>query len=539
VHPCEEAPDAESRFISTISSELDSGSISTKDELARRKLEVAKELGLARVPRNSELLAALGRGRLDLLLTKPSRTASGVAVVAVMSSPEYCPHGRCTYCPGGKDQGTPQSYTGKEPSAMRGAQHGFDPLRITEARVRQLREIGHSTDKVDVIVMGGTFTARPVQYQESFVKGIFDGLNGAKADSLSDSLLLNERASSRCIGLTVETRPDWCTPREVDVMLSYGATRVELGVQTLNQETIDRVKRLHSVEDVADATKVAKDAGIKVGYHMMPGLPGETPESDLATVRKVFGDERYRPDLLKIYPTLVIEGTELHDDWTKGLYEPYDVDTVVELLVKVKSEVPPWVRISRIQRDIPAFKIEGGVKKGDVRELARARMRELGLRCRCIRCREAGRRSAGGSRLQEIARRDYAASGGKEVFLSVEDEEETLFGFARVRIPSADSHRPETRGEDGRPRAAFLRELRVLGLALPLGDHDVGRPSAKPPVVRAQHRGLGARLLAASEAETLSAGRDLLLVTSGVGVREYYRKHGYEAHGPYMGKRLR
>ncbi|HLF06533.1 MAG TPA: tRNA uridine(34) 5-carboxymethylaminomethyl modification radical SAM/GNAT enzyme Elp3, partial [Thermoplasmata archaeon] len=270
---------------------------------------------------------------------------------------------------------------------------------------------------------------------------------------------------------------------------------------------------------------------------MMPGLPGETPASDLETMRRVFGDERYRPDLLKIYPCLVIEGTELYDDWKRGLYVPYDEATAVDLLAKIKAEVPPWVRISRIQRDIPAFKIDAGVRKGDVRELAKARMRELGTECRCIRCREAGRRTRTDA-TPELIRREYRASGGIEIFLSFEDEFGTLHGFVRVRLPSSSAHREELRNPAGQPDAGFVREIRVLGLALALGESgESGRSAA--PVPRAQHRGLGARLLAEAEAETTAAGLSSILVTSGVGVREYYRKHGYEPRGPYMGKRVR
>jgi elongator complex protein 3 len=528
----------EAAFFSTMRAELDSGGIKDKESLARRKLELARQLGLKRVPRNSELLRELGREHLEMLLTKPSRTASGVAVVAVMSSPDHCPHGKCTYCPGGKDQGTPQAYTGKEPSAMRGAQFGFDPFRITDARIRQLQEIGHTTDKVDVIVMGGTFTAREEEYQSGFVKGIFDGLNGAVSQDLPSSIEVNETARNRCIGLTIETRPDWCSPAEVDVMLSYGTTRVELGVQTLNQETIDRVKRMHSIDDVAEATRVARDSGLKVGYHMMPGLPGETPESDLETMTRVFEDERYRPDLLKFYPCLVIEGTELHDDWKRGLYRPYDEETVIDLLARVKARVPPWVRISRIQRDIPAFKIDAGVKKGDIRELIRERMRSQGRRCACIRCREAGRRRRATDSAPGLSRLEYRAGGGREIFLSMIDDMETLHGFLRLRIPSEAAHRAEMRGSAGRIDGGCIRELRVLGRALALGEASEGR-SAADLTARAQHRGFGARLLAAAEEEVAAAGLGSVLVNSGVGVREYYRKHGYERRGPYMGKRVR
>lgn len=409
---------------------------------------------------------------------------------------------------------------------MRGSEYGFDGFAQVKARLEQTRAIGHSTDKVDLIIMGGTFASRPREYQSEFVRSCLDAMNVRRSDSLEDAIASNERAPSRCIGMTVESRPDWSKESHVDLMLSYGTTRVELGVQSLDQATLDRVKRMHTVEDVVDATRVLKDSGLKVGYHLMPGLPGEDLDSDYETFRRVFENEMFRPDLLKIYPTLVIEGTELHEMYAKGEYRPYTTEECVELLARVKRMVPRWVRISRIQRDIPAQYIFAGSRRSDLRNLVLAKLKEQGGACACIRCREVGR--AMGDRPHgepDIRVEEYGSSGGKEAFISIEDGD-VLYGFVRLRFPSPKAHRPEIKHID----VAIIREVRVLGHSVPIGKRVDGR---------SQHTGLGLRLMRRAEEIARERGSSRILVMSGIGVRDYFRKLGYSLNGPYMQMSLR
>lgn len=514
-------------FMLRIVDEIASGRIADRDALVKRKRELAKEVGLDRIPSNPDILKhvsgtdELDEGTLEILWLKPSRSASGVAVVAVMTSPSPCPHGRCIYCPGGTTVGTPQSYTGYEPAAMRGSEYGYDGFAQVRARLDQTKAIGHSTDKVDLIIMGGTFTSRPSEFQRGFVKSCLDAMNGPRPSSLDEAISLNERASSRCIGMTIESRPDWSKEPHVDLMLSYGTTRVELGVQTLNQETLDRVKRMHSVDDTIDATRILKDSGLKVGYHLMPGLPGEDIGSDYETFRRVFTSEEFKPDLLKIYPTLVIEGTPLYEMYARGDYRPYSTEECVELLAKVKEMVPKWVRISRIQRDIPVQHIAAGSKRSDLRNLVLSKLKTAGGRCACIRCREVGR-AMGDRPLGEpdVRVEEYASSGGKEAFVSIEDDD-ALYGFVRLRFPSQKAHRPEIKGRE----VAIIREIRVLGHSVPLGKRVDGR---------SQHTGLGMRLMRTAEDIARDRECERILVMSGVGVREYFRKLNYYLDGPYM-----
>lgn len=503
-----------------------SGEVTTRDGVLRLKARLSKKHGLSRVPTNYEILAEVPEELRDvvepLLRNKPVRTISGVAPVAVMTSPYECPHGRCSYCPGGVTNNSPQSYTGREPAALRATTNEFDPYRQTRARLEQLRAIGHRTDKVDLIVMGGTFTSRPEDYQEWFVRRCFDAMNGEDSGDIESAHSANESAPSRCVGLTVETRPDWFGASQIERSMCLGATKVELGVQILDDAVLDGVKRGHHVQDVTEATLRAKDAGLKVCYHVMPGLPGSDRESDLGSFRRMFEDPRFRPDMLKIYPTLVVKGTGLYDLWEDGGYTPLSEEEGVSLVAEMKSMVPPWVRILRIQRDIPAGLIEAGIRKGHLRELVARRMAEDGTACRCIRCREVGHR---GETVPEDGERvvlttsEYDASGGRELFVSFElADTGSLVGYARLRLPG-----------DGGAEHAIVRELHVYGQMVPLDDG---------PGSRWQHRGYGERLIGECERLAADDGLSSLRVTSGVGVRGYYRSLGYSREGHYMAKRL-
>jgi elongator complex protein 3 len=512
---------------------IQNGKIRTKAEIHGAKVKLCKKYGLNHVPSDVDILehapADIYPEIEAYLRLKPVRTTSGVAVVAVMTSPSDCPHGKCIYCPGGINFGTAQSYTGHEPAAMRAESNDFDPFKQTRSRIDQLKTIGHPTDKIDLIIMGGTFTARESQYQEWFVKRCFDALNEMEAPTLLDAQGLNEYASSRCIGLTIETRPDWCRESHVDEILNLGGTRVELGIQSTSNEILERIKRGHTVEDSKNATRFVKDSGMKVCYHMMPGLPGSDFESDLRLFKTIFENPDFRPDMLKIYPTLVIEGTELHDKWKEGGYKPLNTADCADLIAKIKEFVPKWVRIQRIQRDIPVKLISDGVDKSNLRQIVQNILKESGRSCDCIRCREVGISSLSGIEVDldtiELKKIKYQASQGTEHFLSFEDKNGILIGYSRLREPSETAHRKEISSQP----CMIIRELKVAGEMVPIGKVDHSRW---------QHQGYGARLIEECEALAKLNKAKKILVTSGVGARQYYRKLDYERFGPYMSKTL-
>jgi len=509
-------------FFSELLSKIVAEGIRTKEELHRAKIELCGQHGLEHVPSDSEILSHASpelRERMkDLLRIKRIRSASGIAVFAVMSAPFPCPHGRCLYCPGGPDVGTPQSYTGREPAAMRAAQHDYEPFGQTTARLGQLEAMGHPTDKIELIILGGTFTNLSPEYREGFVQRCFDAMNEVASADLREAQTLNELAGSRCVGLTVETRPDCLSDEQVRHSMRLGVTRVELGVQSVRDELLARANRGHTTAHVRAATARAKDAGLKVGYHMMHGLPGADFDSDVESFRTIFSDESFRPDMLKIYPTVVLKGTGLYDMWKRGEYAPLTTADAVRLIARVKSMVPPWVRIQRIQREIEVKSIEAGLDKGHLRDLARRELARAGEKCRCIRCREVGLTNRSMHADDIVLRRtDYGASGGSETFLSLEHVDgETLVGYLRMRSCAS---------------GTFLRELKVFGEVVPFEE---------PPEGKWQHRGHGRRLVAECEriaSEELDAG--LLKVTSGVGARDYYRRLGYVLEEPYMVKAFR
>ena len=459
-------------------------------------------------------------------MKKSTRTISGVTPVAVMTLPMKCP-GKCIYCP--TFSATPQSYTPESPAALRAKQCGYDARRQIELRLKILSEMGHPTDKVELIVMGGTFLASPEDYQYQFIQDSYDALNGRESATLEEAKRLNETAEHRCTGLCIETRPDWCGPEEIDRMLAFGTTRVELGVQTLDNEIYRLVKRGHEVEDVVESTALLKEHGFKVHYHWMPGLPGSTPAEDLELTKTLFTDARFKPDGLKLYPTMVVEGTELEKWYRDERYQPYDFNTMTNLLVDIKSIVPRYVRISRVLRDIPPKFIVAGLRDS-LREVIKGRLKQQAIECKCIRCREYGHRLQNGWEVgrPEMVRMDYEASGGKEIFLSFEDENETLFGLLRLRIQS----KPVAGlGQGNGGNLALIRELHVYGAEVSLHERN---PAA------AQHKGLGKALL--REAERI-AGEEYkvrtMVVLSGTGAKEYYRtEFGYCSQGDYMVKSL-
>jgi elongator complex protein 3 len=457
-------------------------------------------------------------------MKKTTRTISGITPVAVMNQPMGCP-GRCVYCP--TFAATPQSYTPESPAVLRARSCEYDANKQVELRLKTLVDMGHPTDKIELIIMGGTFPAAPVEYQYQFIKDSFDALNGRESSNLEEAKRLNETSAHRCTGLCIETRPDFCGQKEIDLMLEFGTTRVEIGVQMLSDEVYRTVKRGHTVEDVAKASALLRENGLKVHYHWMPGLPGSSPQEDLKLSALLFEDPRFRPDGLKIYPTMVVEGTELEKWYREDLYQPYSSEVMMDLIARIKALVPKYVRISRVLRDIPAKFIVGGLRDS-MRDPMRLLMKRMELQCRCIRCREYGFRVRDKHVISEpqLTRLDYEASGGTEIFLSYEDAQETLFGLIRLRIQDKPV---KNLGEIG-GNVGMIRELHVFGPELALNQRlDTA----------AQHKGYGKSLL--REAERLTKEefhRDWLAVLSGVGAREYYRNEGYTLQNAYMVKKL-
>lgn len=506
--------------------------ISTDIQTIKRR--AAHEFHLSAVPRNSAILAAASpkdypivRGRL---LVKPTRTLSGVAPVAVMTSPAPCPHGKCLPCPGGPDHAfaSPQSYTGEEPAARRAREYDYDPYGQVQGRLGHYQVLGHHVDKAELIVMGGTITARIPEYQAWFVGRCLAAMNDhgtgivtGGTDPLAEAAR-NETAAVRCIGLTFETRPD-CAPRDmIDRMLELGVTKVEIGVQHLSNRILELIRRGHTVEETVRANTELRDAGLKVGFHMMPNLPGSSLECDRAVYRALFDDPRFRPDFLKLYPTLVTPGAELEALYDRGEYTPYDEETLIGLIAEIKGLLPEYVRLQRVQRDIPAKLIVAGSRHGNFRQLAAERLHASGRACRCIRCREVGRRDAvGGS--PSISTLTYDCCGGEERFIQATTGG-SLIGFVRLRFPGT-TWRRELGG------AALIRELHVYGAQVRLGS---GAESEEW-----QHRNYGRELLAEAERQAGEAGFGLAAIMSGIGVRPYYRRQGYIRDGPYMVKRIR
>jgi len=499
--------------------------ISGETNLRKIKTEVAKKFSMEKLPKNSEIRKFFPKSKLTnaiqlLLKRKPVRTISGVTPIAVMVRPKgSCRYG-CIYCPfTGK---AAKSYTGEEPAALRARENLFDPNAQVKSRLTQFLLGGHPSEKCEIIIMGGTFLEMPTDYKYGFVKGIYDALNSRKnkGKTLAEAKKYNETARHRVTGLTIETRPDVCGRKEIDEMLEFGATRVELGVQNPNNLIYKKINRGHTVADVVRSTQLLKDSSFKIAYHIMPGLPGSNMENDIQMIKKLFKDGRFKPDMLKIYPTLVMPGTELHKMLLNNKYEPYTSEEAADVISEFYRYIPKYVRVMRIQRDIPSNFIAHGVKKSNLREMVEAKIREKGIKTEEIRLREAGFLKTEGIGRTETTRMSYDAGKGKEIFIASENYA-ALAGFIRLRIPFS-PYRKELTG------SALIRELHVYGEEAVLGKTG-----------KTQHRGIGATLLA--EAEKIAReefGFKKITAISGVGAREYFYKKGYVPNGPYVTKKL-
>ncbi len=512
-----------------------------REKITNIKGKYAKKFNFNEVIKNATILTYSTEEEkqilTQLLRRRTTRTLSGVSVIAIMTKPLPCP-GTCVYCPGQDsqpDQKVAQSYTGREPAAMRSIHNNYDAYRQVKSRIEDLEAIGHTVDKIELIVMGGTFLSSAIIYQEEFIKGAYEGILEKRVKTLEEVKRLSEKSKRRLIGLTIETRPDYCTEPYVDRMLNYGATRVEIGIQTVFDEIYKKNNRGHTTQDSIDAIRIAKDAGLKINAHMMPNLPGSNFAKDLESFDILFSHPEYRPDMLKIYPCLVIKGTKLYDWWKDGRYTPYSLDELINLIAKIKQHLPPYVRIQRIMRDIPASLIEAGCNKSNLRQLVNKRLKELDINCNCIRCREYGiikrekNIEEGLFNNIKLNRLDYKASLGQETFLSYENKKEGyLVGYLRLRKPSEFAHRPELR--DG--KTMIIREVRVVGELVPKDANPRNNNQL-------QHRGYGKLLMENAEKIAVEDyNSKKLAVISGIGARDWFYKMGYKLDGYYVSKKL-
>lgn len=516
------------RINETIIQELIRNQAKTPENLSLAKRKIAKEYKSS-LATNIALLKAyhklLNKKRIKqnkilegLLQKHPIRSLSGVVVVSVLTKPYPCP-GKCIFCP--SEKGIPKSYLSGEPAVERAKALKYSPYLQVKKRLEMLKDQGHPTDKVELRIIGATFTYYPKQYQNWFIKRCFDGANLKTSKNLEQAQKINEKTKQRIVGMSIETRPDLVTEKEILNLRKLGVTMVELGVQTVFDDILEKNKRGHLAKETIEATKLLKDAGFKVMYQMMPNLLGSNLKRDFECFEIIFNDSNFKPDWLKIYPCLVCRGSKLYKIWKQGKFKPYSDEQLIKLLIKIKQILPFWVRMGRLFRDIPVQKIEAGSKISNLREIIQKEMKKMDVICKCIRCREVRERYDPKEKAY-LFREDYDASDGKEIFLSFENKERTkLFGFLRLRIPI------ETK--ETRPPSSIIRELHIFGPATPV--------SEKKTAV--QHKGFGKKLIKKAEKITKKEfGLSEVTIISGVGVRGYYRKFNYRLKNTYMVKNL-
>ena len=450
-------------------------------------------------------------------IRKPSKTLAGVTPIAVMCKPRACNHGTCLYCP---SLDVPQSYTPLSPPVIRAKMLNYNAYEQVKSRLKAFKLMNHPTDKIEIIIMGGTFLDYPLKYQYEFVKNCYDALNEKKSSGLEQAKKLNEQAKHRCVALCIETRPDVCGKEEISRMLDFGCTRVEIGVQCLDNKIYKKINRGHTIKDVIKATKLLKNAGFKVGFHIMPGLPGSNPIKDLRMFKLLFSNPSFKPDQLKIYPCQVIKGSGLERLYLQNKYKPYTKEQTEKLLIKMLKIVPEYCRVMRIMREIPPVYLTAGTTRIDLRRDIEFFLKKKKIKLREIRFREIGFNLRDKLKSEVINKKiiiktlNYHASRGSEFFIEAVNKQNILFGLLRLRIIN---------------NKAFVRELHVYGKALALGEKSKSS---------FQHHGLGKLLMKKAEEITKKSGIKKLFVISGVGVREYYRRLGYKLENEYMVKRL-
>ena len=513
-------------------------------ELLEAKRDACKKYSISML-KNSDILKRLrdsqnredenyARRMASLLKKRSVRTLSGIAPVAVLTKPFPCP-GTCVFCP--SEKGMPQSYLSNEPAVMRAIRCGFHPYVQVRSRIASLETNGHEPAKIELIIIGGTWSVLPKRYKYWFTKECLKAANDfsltgqrepEKEDSTSSILVLrdklireqhrNEASAHKIVGLTIETRPDYINQEELLQMRELGCTRVELGVQSIDDDVLALNRRGHGTAEIARATKQLRDMGFKITYHIMPGLPGSTPEKDVSSFSRLWTDERYQPDQIKFYPTVVTNGSILYEWWKNGDYKPYPDKVLEKLITDCKKLIPSYVRIIRLIRDIPGESIVAGNTVTNLRQV----IKDRGITCRCIRCREAkGADYDPSSADKKLI--SYQAGGGEEYFLSIENKK-SLFGFLRLRLVKKESSRSSLEAIKG---SALIRELHVYGQLAPTGKTG-----------KVQHSGIGKELLSWAEEIAKKNGYERMAIISGIGARNYYRKLGYRLNKTYMSKKL-
>lgn len=529
--------------------------VKTTEDLSFIKRKIAKEYKIL-CPSNIELLKAyhnlIKKRRIkkskvleELLRKRRVRSLSGVVVISVLTKPYPCP-GRCIYCP--TEKGIPKSYLSGEPAVERAKRAKFNPYLQTTDRLKSLEIQGHPTDKIELRIIGGTWSFYPKRYQMWFIKRCFQACNElhlfekSKIQTLEEVQKQNEKAKNRIVGISIETRPDLINKKEIINLRKLGVTMVELGVQTIYDDILEKCQRGHSVKETIKATKILKDAGFKVMYQVMLNLPGSNLKRDFESFKKIFEDANFRPDWLKIYPCVVCEDTELYRLWKKGKYRPYSDKELIELLIKIKEVLPYWVRVARLFRDIPAFHIKAGSKISNLRQVVQREMKKNNKTCHCIRCREIREKYNPKEKIY-LFHQDYNASGGREIFLTFETKNRTkLYSLIRLRIPSQQSENRSRAVGSVLRNTSVIRELQTFGQMISISEKSL----AFYPVPKqsfwfgAQHKGLGKKLIKEAEIITKKEfGIQKIAVISGVGAREYYRKLGYRLKDTYMMKSLK
>ena len=463
-------------------------------------------------------------------MKKPTKTISGVAPLAVMLPPRKCNHGACLYCP---SLNAPQSYTPESPAVLRAKSVNYSPEKQVKVRLKMFKDMEHPTDKIELIIMGGTFLQYPEKFQNKFIKSCYDALNNRKSKNLEHAKKLNQKAKHRCVALCIETRPDVCDETQIKKMLGWGATRVELGVQAIDDKIYKKINRGHTVNDVIQTTKKLKQAGFKIGYHLMPGIYGSSPKKDIQMFKKIFSSQDFKPDQIKIYPCQVLKGAGLENLYYGGEYIPYSKEQAKKIIINFLKLTPEYCRIMRIMREIPPAFLIAGIKNIDLRKDIEEEIRKNNIKIKEIRFREIGfalrdkkTNSKTNSEINseinsniKIKKTIYKASDGKEIFLQAVNKNNILFGVLRLRF------------EKDKNKPAIIRELHIYGPALKLG---------KREKQKTQHKGLGKKLLKQAEQISKKSNHKSIKIISGVGVREYYKKFGYklDKEGIYMEKSI-
>lgn len=468
-----------------------------------------------------------------ILIKRKIRSLSGVIVVSALTKPYPCP-GKCIYCP--TEKGLPKSYLSGEPAVERAKRFNFNPYSQVQKRIESLKEQGHPTDKIELRIIGGSWSAYEKNYQLWFIAECFRAANHSKTKpfeinfykELEKEQKKNEKSKNRIVGISIETRPDLINKKEILNLRKLGVTMVELGVQSVFDNVLKKCRRDHNVKATIKATKLLKDAGFKIMYQIMPNLPGSNEKKDIESLKKVFENQDFKPDWLKIYPCVVCKNSELYQIWKKGNYKPYSCEKLISLLIKIKKQTPYFIRIARLFRDIPAQKIEAGCKTSNLREIIQKKMKKRNIKCHCIRCREVKENYKREEKIY-LKRENYSASNGKEILLSFENKKRTkLLSYLRLRIPSGYFDKKPCPAKILKD-AAIIREIHTFGKAVSLG-----KKTLAP-----QHQGLGKKLI--KEAEEITKKEfhlKKIAAISGIGARGYWQKLNYQLKDTYMAKRL-